>query len=55
MNDCIAYDSDTMNILLVDDHPVFRSGLAVMLRNLFENSTIQEIGDEISLMKAIAE
>lgn len=55
MNDQIDFCADTMNILLVDDHPVFRNGLAVMLRNLFELATIREIGDEAALSRAITE
>lgn len=42
-----------MNILLVDDHPVFRSGIAVLLRRLFSGANIQEVGDEAGLARAI--
>ncbi len=42
-----------MKILLVDDHPVFRSGMAIMMRNLFANSTINEAGDRAGMERAI--
>lgn len=38
-----------MKILLVDDHPVFRSGMAIMMRNIFADSRIVEIGDSAGL------
>lgn len=34
-----------MNILLVDDHPLFRSGLTYLLRTLDEHLEIEEAGD----------
>lgn len=34
-----------MTILLVDDHPVFRSGLALTAKSLFDNANIIEVGD----------
>ena len=34
-----------MNILLVDDHPLFRSGLTYLLRTLDEHLEIDEAGD----------
>jgi len=40
-----------MKILLVDDHPVFRSGMAVMLRNLFGAAEIVEIGNQTKLQQ----
>jgi len=43
-----------MRILLVDDHPVFRSGTAVMLRNLFADSEIVEVGDSTGMMDVLA-
>lgn len=55
MSDQIDLCADIMNILLVDDHPVFRNGLAVMLQNLFEQAEIREIGDEAGLSRAITE
>lgn len=55
MNDQVGFCEDTMNILLVDDHPVFRNGLAVMLQNLFEQAEIREIGDEAGLSRAVTE
>ena len=55
MNDQLEFYADTMNILLVDDHPVFRNGLAVMLGHLFEHATVRELGDGVALSKAIAE
>ncbi len=42
-----------MKILLVDDHPVFRSGMAVMLRNLFAGAEIIEVGDSTGLNEEI--
>jgi len=44
-----------MNILLVDDHPVFRSGMAVMTRNLFTDAHIIEVGDRAGLSRHIEE
>ena len=34
-----------MTIMLVDDHPVFRSGLALTARSLFQDADIIEAGD----------
>ncbi len=42
-----------MKIVLVDDHPVFRSGMSVMLRNLFEGAEITEVGDQAGLARAL--
>jgi len=42
-----------MKILLIDDHPVFRSGMAVMMRNLFAGADIIEIGDNAGLHNEI--
>jgi DNA-binding NarL/FixJ family response regulator len=33
-----------MNTLLIDDHPVFREGLALLLRNTFPSVQLQEAG-----------
>ena len=37
-------------ILLVDDHPVFRSGLALTAKSLFDNANIIEAGDLTTVM-----
>ncbi len=42
-----------MKILLVDDHPVFRSGMAIMMRNLFADAEIIEAGDRAGLEREI--
>ncbi len=44
-----------MKILLVDDHPVFRSGTAVMLRNLFAEAVIVEVGDSAGMTRTLAD
>lgn len=41
-----------LKILLVDDHPVFRNGMVVLLHNLFEDAVIIEIGDNAALTAA---
>lgn len=43
-----------MKILLVDDHPVFRSGMTVMLGKLFNGAEIIEVGDHPRLIEEIA-
>lgn len=44
-----------MQIILTDDHPVFRQGLAAMLRAVFDPVEIIEAGDMASLQTLIAE
>ncbi|MCI4643515.1 MAG: response regulator transcription factor [Hyphomonadaceae bacterium] len=46
--------SSAMKILLVDDHPVFRNGMMVMLGKLFAGAEIVEIGDHPKLVEAVA-
>ena len=41
--------ASALKILIVDDHPVFRSGMVVMMRNLFDGATIFEAGDKAGL------
>ncbi|MEZ5999468.1 LuxR C-terminal-related transcriptional regulator [Hyphomonas sp.] len=43
-----------MKILLVDDHPVFRNGMTVMLGKLFDGAEIVEIGDHPLLVEEIS-
>ena len=43
-----------MNLWLVDDHPVFRNGMTVMLGKLFQGALITEIGDNAQLMNHVA-
>lgn len=38
-----------MNILLIDDHPVFRSGMSAMLAAVFEGAVVHEAGDMAGL------
>ncbi|MEO0816256.1 MAG: response regulator transcription factor [Pseudomonadota bacterium] len=38
-----------MQIVLVDDHPVFRSGIAVLLNHLFPTAHVEEVGDKANL------
>lgn len=42
-----------MKILLVDDHPVFRSGMVALMRTLFTDAEIVETGDISGLKKHI--
>ncbi len=49
----MMWEDCDMNILLVDDHPVFRSGMAVMTRNLFTDAHIIEVGDQAALTRYI--
>ena len=44
-----------MQLWLVDDHPVFRNGMAIMLGNLFAGADITEIGDHAKLIEKIDE
>ena len=44
-----------MNLWLVDDHPVFRNGMTVMLGKLFKGAEISEIGDHARLIEKIGE
>ena len=44
-----------MNLWLVDDHPVFRNGMTVMLGKLFQGALITEIGDNAELMNHVAQ
>ena len=42
-----------MHLWLVDDHPVFRNGMTVMLSKLFKGADIIEIGDHAKLIDRI--
>ena len=42
-----------MKILLVDDHPVFRGGMAVLMGTLFVGAQIVETGDMSGLKQQI--
>lgn len=42
-----------MKIMLVDDHPVFRSGLALTAQSLFNDADIVEAGDLAPLLSAV--
>lgn len=44
-----------MNIILVDDHPVFRSGMVGMLAGAFPSADIREAGDYPELMSTLTE
>ena len=44
-----------MQLWLVDDHPVFRNGMTIMLGNLFAGADITEIGDHARLIEKIDE
>jgi len=46
--------SANMKLWLVDDHPVFRNGMTVMLGKLFKGAEIVEIGDHALLMENIS-
>lgn len=41
-----------MNILLVDDHPIFRAGMTSILQDVFPDAKIAEIGDAQGLNAA---
>ncbi len=43
-----------MKIILVDDHPVFRSGMATILTDIFDHSEIIEAGDAHALDAALS-
>ncbi|MAK61635.1 MAG: hypothetical protein CMK09_11695 [Ponticaulis sp.] len=44
-----------MNIILVDDHPVFRNGMAAMLSGAFPEASIFEAGDYPELQSLLGE
>ncbi|TLP44776.1 MULTISPECIES: response regulator transcription factor [Cohaesibacter] len=43
-----------MRIILADDHPLYRSGMTLLLEDLFPGSKVEEAGDGVSLNRLIA-
>lgn len=43
-----------MNILLVDDHPLFREGMSLLLHSLLENVTTHEAGSSEEALEKLA-
>lgn len=44
-----------MRIILADDHPLYRSGMKLLLEDLFPDSKVEEAGDGVSLNRLIAQ
>lgn len=42
-----------MRIILADDHPLYRSGMKLLLEDLFPGASVEEAGDAVSLNQLI--